>query len=105
MLLILRERLTNQLGSRDFERLIDERGDGFDKAYRVRKLCMYLECSFMDPVRMNVEQLRISYRSKRVNVQTARLCAGVRNDFTHGGTDGVLLARASMKPSEDVKFR
>src|SRR5271165_1736500 len=93
----------NKLGSRHIERVIDQRLHAFDESYHMRQGGVILEGSFVCPARVDVEQLRISSRTKGVDAQAAHFQAGGRQNVAQRLRDSTLITCAGVKTSEDIQ--
>ncbi len=69
-------------------------------SHSVRQAGVNLECLFVLPARVNVEQLRIADRTKSVNAQTAGFLARMAYNVGQRLRDGVLIAVSGVKTRE-----
>src|SRR5262245_30149377 len=94
-------RLADSFGPGDVEAMIDQRLDGADEADRVRQAGVLLERRLVFPARVDVEQLWVAGRAKRVNADASRLIARPQDDVEEGLGDGLLVTAASVKSRKD----
>ena len=77
--------------------MIDQSLYPFDETHRMRQGRVMVECRFVYPARMDVEQARIMSRAERLNAQAARFLVGRTNDVAERFFHGALVSRARMK--------
>src|SRR6267143_5043749 len=63
----------NHLRPRDIARLIEQRIHAFKEPHRVGQSRMGLECGFVHPARMNVEEPAVPHRAEGVETEATRL--------------------------------
>src|SRR5262249_49855839 len=85
----------------DVERVIDERLHAVDEADRMRHARVTLERRFVVPTRMDVEELGVANRSKRVDAEAPGLLPRRSHDVTQRLGDGRLVAGPRMKSGKD----
>lgn len=71
----------------------------------MRKLRVELECRFIRPARVDIEQPRIAHRTIGVDHQTTWLLAGWADDIAQRRRDGILLPLTGMEAGEYEQFR
>src|ERR1019366_4109188 len=90
----------NQLRSRHIQRMIDQWRHPFDESHRMGQRGVKVERLLVCPARVNVEQPRISDRTKSVNAQAAGFLAGRAHNSIQRLRDSTLIARAGVKTGE-----
>ncbi len=84
--------------------MVDQRLDHADEADRVRQAGVLLERRLVFPARVNLEQLWVAGRAKRVNADASRLLARRRDDVEERLGDGLLVTAASVKSRKDEEL-
>ena len=95
---------TNGPGTRDVERVIDQRLNALEEAHRVREFGVAIERRFVRPPRVDVEPQRIADGAIGLDRTTAWLFAGRRDDVAQRRRDDFLLAITGMEAGEDEQF-
>src|ERR1035437_2646049 len=90
----------NHLRPRHIQRMIDQWRHAFDESHRMRQTGVIIECLFVCPAGVNVEQSRISDRAKSVNAQAAGFLTGRTYHSIQRHRDSTLIARAGVKTGE-----
>src|ERR1039458_7160384 len=80
--------------------MIDHWRHAFDESHRMGQTGVILECLLVCPARVNVEQSRISDRTKSVNAQAAGFLAGRTDNSIQRLRDSTLIARSRVKTGE-----
>jgi len=84
-----------------FHRVIDQPLYAFDESNCVRQHRMFLESCFISPLRVDVEELRVANRAKRIDTESSFFFT--RGD--HHGAQGLLycwlIARGCMESRKD----
>ena len=75
-----------------------------NKSNGVRQLGVLVECGFIFPAGMDIEQSRILGGAEGVNRETAGFLAGSRQDFVDGGGNLVLQFWLSVEAGENEEF-
>jgi hypothetical protein len=93
--------LADSRGPRDVEWVVDQAPYSLDEAHGMRKTGVAIERRLLLPRRMNVEELRIASRPKRLDAQAARLLARRPDDVTQRGRQVGFVPRARVKSRKD----
>ena len=75
--------------------MIDHGLDALDEAHRVRKAAVMIECRFVSPARVDIEQTRITNGPERANPQASRLLTGRGEHVDQRRRQGALVAGAA----------
>src|ERR1022692_4409222 len=80
--------------------MIDQWRHAFDESHRMRQTGVIIECLFVCPAGVNIEQFRISDRAEGVNTQAAGFLTGKTYHSIKRHRDSTLIARAGVKTGE-----
>src|ERR1039457_2639996 len=90
--------------ARHFERMIDQSFHLAHKPYGVRQSRMVVECSFIPPARVNVEEPRIADRAEGLNAEAALLLARWTNNLAQHRRHRGFTIFFGMEAGENRQF-
>jgi hypothetical protein len=92
----------HQFRSCNIARLIEQGIDSFEESHRVRQFGVLLECSFVRPPRMDVEEPPVSHGTEQVKALASWFLARRTEHVAQRALNGTLLSLTRVQPHKHV---